>query len=686
VTAIVVDVLVRDNKGNPVLDLGKQDFQLFEDGERQDIQDVTVIRGSLERPSGAIAAARVPSGIAPSFTAIVFSHLSPEPRGRAYEGALACLDTMREGDFIGVFAAGESLVPLYPYTTDRAAIRKALDAAVRRNTWTSPEGGLFPEFERGSMPGPHPDVIPGAAPSADPRTVQSTTITSWATLDALRQGYAATDALLAVMSGLAIVPGRKSIILFSEGMPVSDPALQQFRTLISDANRANVSVYTIDAAGLRTASEQLQARDNVTWGSANVADALRTPTATLRILATETGGLFAEHTNDLRKAFARVDEDRRSYYLLSYTPKNPNFNGRWRSISVRVPSRRVSVRARSGYLATRETSASSLFTMLEYERPALAALEVSGRALAPSDVPVHAGAFVFPGSDQPRVAVLAATDASALRFDADPNTGKYRTDFAIVARIVNARGEVVRKGSQPYRLNGPAAQVDQAKRGEILFYRSPTLEPGTYTLEVAVHDALASRSGVRRSTFTVPEPKPGALQVSSLVLVRRAERVKPEERDKENPLYVGEVLIYPNLGEPIRKSQETAVTFLVVVRLKPDATDGVRLKPDATDGVRLKPDATDGVRLKPDATDSGTPVVSGFSRTDAPRAMVEIVRDGRILAQSETRLPAADASGRIEHIAQVPLEQLAPGRYILRVVVSDAQGQQLREAAFELIK
>jgi hypothetical protein len=49
------------------------------------------------------------------------------------------------------------------------------------------------------------------------------------------------------------------------------------------------------------------------------------------------------------------------------------------------------------------------------------------------------------------------------------------------------------------------------------------------------------------------------------VLVRRAERVKPDERQADNPMYVGDVLIYPNLGEPVRWSQEKALTFYVVV-------------------------------------------------------------------------------------------------------------------------
>jgi 5-hydroxyisourate hydrolase-like protein (transthyretin family) len=253
---------------------------------------------------------------------------------------------------------------------------------------------------------------------------------------------------------------------------------------------------------------------------------------------------------------------------------------------------------------------------------------------------VRAAAFAFPGSEQPRVVVLAATDASALRFDADATSGKYHTDFVILARIVDARGEVVRKGSQPYRLSGPAAQVEQARRGEILFYRNPTLEPGTYTLEVVVHDALASKSGVRRSTFTIPPTKPGALQIGSLVLVHRAERFKPEERGQGNPLYIGDVLIYPNLGEPIRKSQAKVLTFVLVAQGRAGA---------------------------------------------APRATVEIVRDGRILAQAPTTMPAADASGRIEHIAQVPLAQLSAGRYTLRLRIGDGNGEEVREAAFQLI-
>jgi hypothetical protein len=218
-----------------------------------------------------------------------------------------------------------------------------------------------------------------------------------------------------------------------------------------------------------------------------------------------------------------------------------------------------------------------------------------------------------------------------LRFDRDVKSQAYRTDFSIVARIVDSAGAVVRKSSQPYRLSGPLSQTDQAQRGEILFFRQPALGPGRYTLEVAVHDALAMRSGVRRSPFVVPESTVSSLQVSTLVLVARGERGTPGESVKNNPLSVGDVLIYPNLGEPINTSKVKAVTFFVVV-------------------------------------------TAGSSA--APQAMVEILRDGQAVAHGPTVLASADATGEIRHLAQASVDTLDPGRYTLRLTIvraSDAK-------------
>ncbi len=632
-TAIVVDAVVRDGKGNPVVDLQKSDFLLFEDGVEQEIGDVTAVAGS-GLPAGAEpdAGGQVRSGEAPlrvpSFTAIVFSRLSPEARGRAYRGALACLDSMQSGDFVGVFGMDLSLVTFHPYTNARQAVRKALEDASARGTWPSPQSRSL--LQEPAPPSTAVAMDPGRVP--DPAATMAATDRAWTLLQGLQQGYATTDALEALTQGLSTVPGRKTIVLFSEGIPVPDPVLRHFRNVIAGANRANVSVYTIDAAGLRTESEQRAVGQAALWGSSEVADALRSPLAVLRILALDTGGVFMENMNDLAAAFRRVDLDRRFYYLITYTPKNANFDGKWRSITVKVRNRQATIRSRAGYLATR--AASGVFA---YEEPSLAALD---RSTAPTDIPMRTGAFVFPDAAKSQVAVLATIDTAALRFDTDQKAHVYRASFSILARIRDAGGRVIRKGSDPYHLGGPEQQVEQARRGQILFFRQPALDPGTYTLEVAVHDALAKRTGVRRASFAVPRPSPDAPQVSSLVIIQRVERVPPEERQTANPLYVGELLVYPNLGGPVRKSQQNTLPLYFVVL---PGTAGVL------------------------------------------KAELEIVKDGRSLMRAPVNLAAPDASGRIANIAQLPIGTLAAGKYSLKLTVSQGDKREVREAAIEIV-
>jgi VWFA-related protein len=676
--AVVVDAVVRDRKGKPVTDLRKEDFELFEDGVRQDIGDVTVMgmpAGSGSRDPAAVGPNRAtsqlgtamkPNAASPSFLAIVFDRLSVEARGAAYRGALAYLETLHENDFVAVYLADLSLTTIQPYTNDRAKLQTALrdvatratssfDSSATRNLRVSESAG----DARASVP-----VVASAEFVGRPvdgrlsnpgASVDMVTRNLWDVMARDEQGYATSNALLAVTAALGALPGRKSVVFFAEGLAIPDAVLPHFRNVVMTANRANVSVYTIDAAGLRVHSKDAETGREVRgMGAAGLAqnadgsngssigmmehneDVLRKdPRTSLTLLAQQTGGFLVENTNDLGRAFRQVDDDRRFYYLLTYTPRNGDFDGKWRSVTVSVPKQHFTIRARSGYLALRATGTVPL---LSYEGPALAALE---RTPAPTDLPIRATALVFPEGSESRVAVLAATDGQALRFDRDSTSQTYRTDFSIVARILDSTGAVVRKSSQPYRLSGPATQIEQAQAGEVLFFRQPALSPGSYTLEVAVHDALALRAGVRRSAFVVPESKSTSLQVSSLVIVARGERVPPGTADKENPLYVGDVLVYPNLGTPLRKSNDNTLTFYVVIKPAPGA---------------------------------------------APQGRVEILRDGQPVSEAPVGLAPADASGAIRHIGRVQVEALPPGQYTLRMTVTQGNRHEVRETALELAR
>src|SRR5687768_3840842 len=156
----------------------------------------------------------------------------------------------------------------------------------------------------------------------------------WEVMARDQQGYATTNALLAVTTALGTLPGRKSVVFFAEGLSIPDAVLPHFRNVVTTANRANVSVYTIDAAGLRVHSKDAETgREVRAMGTAGIEvnadgsnnsslwmmerneDVLRKdPRTSLTLLAQQTGGFLVENTNDLAKAFRQVDADRRFHY------------------------------------------------------------------------------------------------------------------------------------------------------------------------------------------------------------------------------------------------------------------------------------------------------------------------------------------------------------------------------------
>ena len=670
-SAVTVDVVVRDERGQPVTNLRREDFQLFEDGVLQQVKDFARPgNGSPPAPKPAEISTRTgpPTGedargsasiTSPTFVALVFDRLSPEARALSHKGALTYLETHRDQDFAAVFLADLSLATIQTYTTNRGLVRKALDEVATRATSKS-------DRLRVGMPGhgdPDPGVPPTASPESDGRADLSSPIPGLASMmvrmerafEAMQrdqQGHTTVDSLLAVISGLGGLPGRKSVIFFAEALAIPPNVLTQFESVVATANRLNVSVYSIDGAGLRVHSGQSETARRINSIGAEALkrdpeapqgkftetlelneDVLRRdPAVSLRLLADRTGGFLIENTNDLAGAFRRIDEDRRFHYLLSYTPSNADFRGEWRQITVKVPRHNVTVRSRSGYLAVR---APGTLPLLRHEGPALAALE---RIPLPTQVSVRAGAFAFPepGRADSRIALLVATDGGALATDTDKGKGIAQADFTILSRIKDATGEVVRKASQPYRLSGPASNL----RGEVLFFRQPTVPPGGYTLEYVVHDALGQRAGAGTAPVVVPAATNDLARVSSLMIVRRTERVPAGQQDATNPLYYGDLLLYPNLGEPISKRHTAALSFAFT--------------------------------LIPGAA--------------TPRASLVLSQGERTLGEATLSLGTPDGKGVIWHVGQLPLASLAPGEYTLSVTVDAGSQRETRRASFRTIE
>jgi VWFA-related protein len=477
-------------------------------------------------------------------------------------------------------------------------------------------------------------------------------------LDREHRGYGTTSSMLAILQSMAFMPGRKSVVLFSEGLPAS-PALQsRLQSLVEAANRSNISVYAVDANGLRVRSEGeeiqrevkaaaderlRQSSSGLDYSDGPLTKVVERTEDVLRFngegglerLAGDTGGFLVRGTNNLSSAFQRIAEDQRFHYLLTYAPSNDVMDGTFRAIDVKVRRPGVDVFARKGYRAVRAPLGMPVLT---YEAPALALLDA--RTL-PNAFPSRASSFAFPEADRPGLTpVVVRVTTDALRFEIDEKRSTYSAQAAVVVRIRDNSGEIVRKLSQQYVLTGDAKEVDAAKRGEILFYREPVLEAGVYQIESIVYDAVAEQGSARVSTLTVPKPDPAHLRMSSLVLVDRTEETPPQtDRPdvKHPPFYYGSTLLYPNLGEPLHRAPDTALSFYFVVY-----------------------------------------PVGGQCECSA---RISLLRNGAPIAEA-TQALTSSGGPRLQHVGSLPIADLPVGTYELRITVSDSHEQQTRSAFF----
>jgi VWFA-related protein len=665
VRAVLVDVVVRDRRGQPVRDLTPADFEIVEDGTPQTMGSFTrVFEGSKPEPAPAPAGAGPGSGSpvidpGPGVTALVFDRLQPESRRIAAQAARSYLGAKEESaDFVAVFGIDLSLTPFVPFTRNAVALRKALDAMVNSASagFNSPESrqaiaeatkqattaAEASSAATGAAGGPAGAASVGTAPgAAQLAEMQSAMLKDFASMERDQQGYGTTNGLFAIIRTLGRIPGRKSLVLFSEGIAIPDAVHRLYLGVIDAANRANVSIYAMDAKGLRSESDLAQVRDSVNAmgafgiGSGYSADsgggaltrnlesnseALRSdPAYTLNELSSATGGLFFNNTNNLKPAFERIETDLRNYYLIGYTPANDNYDGKFRAIEVKVKRPGLTIAARKGYYALRDPAGAPVNA---WEAPALAALE---QKPVPNAFPVRAGFMMFPERGRPGlVPVVVELKTAPLTFQAAPDGKAYTSDVTVLVRFVDDRNQVVRKVSQHYEVTGPIDQMERAKQGEILFYRDSELAPGLYTMETIVHDALSGKSSVRFSTVELPKYDENTLRVSSLVQVKRAEKLDEKDRPAGNPFLVRDTLLYPNLGDPISKAAKQVGFYFAIY-----------------------------------------PAAGGA----APSSAIELMLDGKPVAQIPMALAAPDASGRIQQVGRLPLDQLAAGIYELRAIV-----------------
>jgi VWFA-related protein len=645
---VTVDFVVRDKKDAVLRGLTAADVEVWEDGVRQEVESLEFVE-RLALDDAALSGTAPP----PAFVAVAFDRLGPSARNFARDAVRATLgDALPPSTWVGVFSIDQVLAPLQPFTTDRDAVRDAVEkslapisyAGVRdrdkvRKAW----GGLASGFGQSHVASAEFSAEPECRAAEDDVTrrmkiMDSRMVEGFDALERDQQGYATTHALLALIGALQALPGRKALLLFSEGLAVPADVEASFLSVVSAANRANVSIYAADAAGLRAASTadetrraiaSLQTRLELQQGGGNPAargaSAQEDPTSglallernedTLRLapgsglgrLAEATGGVLMEDTNDISSGLLEMGEDLGAYYQLSYSPRNADFDGRFRTITMKIKRPHGRLQARKGYLAVRTPMP---VPALDYEAPALARLD--GRPSADA-VPLRVGALQFPEEPPFSVApVLVEVPARGTQ------------DLTVLVLVRDESGDIVAKMSQRY----PGA------RGPVLFYREASLPAGTYALQAVAYDARSGASGTATTALEVPASSPAELRASSLMIVGNVEKLGAGDAAAARPLTYGGVLLYPNLGEPVRRAAGRTLTYFL----------------------------------------------TAWPAADRPavEARVEVARDGRIVVTTPTARLQPDADGRIQLASTLPVDALAPGTYELRVHLRDGRSEETR--------
>ena len=699
---VVVDAIVMDKKNRPVMNLTADDFDVFEDGVKQRIASFRIESAAQadQMQGGPRAEASKPAtgGAAPGkLVAMVFD--SQTTRDTALLARRAALDYVDSGigpnDLVAVFGIDQNLLVLAPFTQDKAAVKRAIEAftsreskkynAVAGEVQQALEGLVTPLSDAEKLniadtmttfdsipPGQPPPLAAGsraAAPNQiDPTRVTRTQILLSA-LKSLRtfnvyekqfQALRVVDALLAIINGQSgLQATRKSLLFFSEGLAVPADASDQFVSVISAANKAAITIYALDVAGLRIINpnqESMLERDAaaakrirnqnpelVSDGASalgKMEDVARlNNVSTLDELSEQTGGYTVKNTNDLVDGMKRIVEALNNYYVMTYLPTNENYDGRFRRITVKLKNPGgLQLRARQGYFGLR-TLDSSPVMMKE--------LPLLDRATAPSpqtDFPLYTQALHFKGTAQARqVALYLEFPMSGLKFETDEKTKTFSSQFAVLILVKNESGIIVRKLGQEYRLHGPAGQQDQIANNVQMYNRVILLEQGKYTLDGVARDSISGKASVVHSSFEVPAVTAGGITMSSVVLSRGVNPLTEEQKkETAHPLYLeGQAYFVPNVNQAFSTASDKNMLMHFNVYMP---------------------------------------------QSSANKASVSInfYRGGRIIAQSSGALPDPDPTGRIAYSTSFGLAAFPPGEYDLVVTASDAGGKASSEARFEV--
>jgi VWFA-related protein len=669
VTLVQVDAVVTDNRGQPVTDLKREDFELYEDGRKQPISNFSYVstaqpaapvtstpRRPADRTAPPITATPVgPSDIRRTIAFVVDDlSLSFESTHFVREALRKFVDQqMRQGDLVAIIRTGAGMGALQQFTSDKRILYAAIER-VRFNLRGKRMVGAF---------APINGVGEGAALASMPGMRQPPDSGRGDAISQLNENvYAAgtLGALNFVVRGLRELPGRKSVVLVSDGLRIFSPGgsewvLNSLRRLTDLANRASVVIYTMDARGPQPT--HLTAADSTAFlNPTQIESRMRQrgryyfeSQEGLQYLSQQTGGFFIHNTNDLGGGVQRVLDDQSGYYLLGYVPESTTFKATPRGrlfhrLKVEVKRPGLRVRYRTGFYGISD----------DEMRPQLATAEM--QVLNALTSPFTSGAVgirltsLF-GNDPKEgtfVRSLLHINVRDLTFT-DEADGWKKAVFTVVAITFGDNGLPVDRASGTFTLRSRGEEYTTLlNQGLVYTLDVPVKKGGAYQLRTAVRDVVSEKVGSANEFIEVPDIKNGRLTLSGIVLTG----VDPSQSgDQKRPGAEGGADLASPLSAAVRAfpANSSMKYSFYVYNAKPDV-------------------ATKKPQLE---------------------SQIQVFRDGRSVYAGQVNPFSTGKQTDMDHIAAAGVLKLGPGldpgRYTLQILMKDKLAKEKHQVTTQWI-
>jgi len=556
---IQIDVTVTDKNGRVVGGLNAEDFEIFENGEKQAISHFSFISKTAGGVSAADAPAAGQGQINPVTTlkrsdvrrtiAIVLDDLNLS-FGSVYYTRKALKrfvdEQMDPNDLVAIIRTGGGVGALQQFTSDK----RMLHAAIDKIRWNPRGAGGFDSL---TSVGQSPEDITDrfktesdlvASKAGQDDSNRKSILTRENVSDKKRTDYnvsknageqeegifaqASLGTIRYIIGGMDELPGRKVMMLFSDGLLIGNDSNKSrggavytyLQNLVDYANRSSVVVYTFDTKGMRSmsigASDSTYEIIDGHRGSKERErlDDFKKSQDGLVYVAEQTGGKALLNSDNLNGGIGRALEEQAGYYLLAYLPNEETFNAekrRFNKLEVKVRRPGLNVTHRSGFFNIDSNTAA---------KPQLSVDQTIAKALmspfAHSDIALEMNAlYANDEKDGPYIRSFLHIDAKSLTFTDDPEGWKKAT-FDVSAVTFGDNGMPVENTGSKYTIKTKGATYQtMLDRGFVYVLIMPVKKPGLYQYRVALRDADSGKIGSASQIVEVPDLSKRKMVLSS---------------------------------------------------------------------------------------------------------------------------------------------------------------------------